>query len=416
MRHAFPKLHFFSQAAGPADLRRDVSLSAIVAGIVAVVVSYGGPAAIIFQAAAQAGLNQGQLASWIWAVSIGSGLCGLALSLVCRAPVIIAWSTPGAALLAAGWAAYPYPEAIGAFMFAAAAVTLCGATGLFGALMERIPQAVVAAMLAGILFRFGVEVFTAMRAAPLLVAPMLACYLAMKRLWPRYAIVATLLAGLVSAGLLGLLDFAPVAASVARPEITAPVFSLGAVIGLGVPLFMVTMTGQNATGLGVLRTAGYRTPGGPLVAATGALSMLLAPFGSHGINLAAITAAICTGPEAHADPDRRYVAGVACGLAYVAVGVFGATLVGLFTALPPGLIAAVSGLALFGALQNGLAQAMAEEARREVALVTFLVTVSGLTVLGVGSAFWGLVGGMLADWILRVRTEDRAGQGEAASS
>lgn len=403
-----PRTLVLSQAASLGDLRRDASLSAVVAGIIAVVVSYGGPAAIIFQAASQAQLTPDQLTSWIWAISIGSGLCGLVLSLVYRAPVIIAWSTPGAALLAAGWTAYPYPEAIGAFVFAAIAITVFGATGLFGALMERIPQAVVAAMLAGILFRFGVEVFTAMRATPALVAPMLACYLLMKRVWPRYAIVATLLAGLVAAAALGLLDFSLVEASLARPELTAPRFSLGALIGLGVPLFMVTMTGQNATGLGVLRTAGYKTPGGPLVAATGALSTVLAFFGSHGINLAAITAAICTGPEAHGDPDKRYVAGVACGLAYLVVGLFGATLVGLFTALPPGLIAAISGLALFGALQNGLTQAMADEARREAALVTFLLTVSGVSVFGVGSAFWGLVGGVLADWALTARRSPAA--------
>ena len=403
MRDASPRTLVLSQAASLGDLRRDFSLSASVAGVIAVMVSYGGPAAIIFQAASLAGLTADQLTSWIWAISIGSGVAGLVLSMAYRAPVIIAWSTPGAALLAAGWAAYPYPEAIGAFVFAAVAITVFGATGLFGALMERIPQAVVAAMLAGILFRFGVEVFTAMRATPLLVAPMLACYLAMKRLSPRYAIVTTLAVGLAAAAALGLLDFSLVEASIARPELTAPVFSLGALIGLGVPLFMVTMTGQNATGLGVLRTAGYKTPGGPLVAATGALSTLLAPFGSHGINLAAITAAICTGPEAHGDPDKRYVAGVVCGLAYLVVGLFGATLVGIFTALPPGLIAAISGLALFGALQNGLTQAMADEARREAALVTFLLTVSGVSVFGVGSAFWGLVGGVLANAALTAR-------------
>ncbi len=403
MRGSAPRTLVLSQAASLGDLKRDFSLSASVAGVIAVMVSYGGPAAIIFQAASLAGLSPDQLTSWIWAISIGSGLAGVFLSLAYRAPVIIAWSTPGAALLAAGWAAYPYPEAIGAFVFAAVAITVFGATGLFGVLMERIPQAVVAAMLAGILFRFGVEVFTAMRATPLLVAPMLVCYIAMKRLWPRYAIVATLLAGLVAAAALGLLDFSLVEASIARPGLTAPVFSLGALIGLGVPLFLVTMTGQNATGLGVLRTAGYKTPRRAAGGGNGPASMLLAPFGSHGINLAAITAAICTGPEAHGDPDKRYVAGVVCGLAYLVVGLFGATLVGLFTALPPGLIAAISGLALFGALQNGLTQAMADEARREAALVTFLVTVSGVSVFGVGSAFWGLVGGVLANAALSAR-------------
>lgn len=385
------------------DLRRDFSVSAAVAGLIAVIVSYGGPAAIIFQASAKAGLSSGQLTSWIWAISIGSGLAGVALSLRYRVPVIVAWSTPGAALLAAGWAAYPYPEAIGAFLLAGIAITVFGATGLFSALMERIPSAVVAAMLAGILFRFGVEVFTSLRGAPLLVTPMLACYLAMKRLKPRYAILATLCAGLAASAALGLLHLNGVDAALARPELTTPVFSLGALIGLGVPLFLVTMTGQNATGLGVLRTAGYKTPGGPLVAATGALSTLLAPFGAHGINLAAITAAICTGPEAHGDPDRRYVAGVVCGLAYLVVGLFGATLVGIFAALPAPLVAAISGLALFGALMAGLTQAMDDEARREAALVTFLITVSGVTLWGIGSAFWGLVGGVLANAALTAR-------------
>lgn len=394
------------------DLRRDFSVSASVAGLIAVIVAYGGPAAIIFQAATKAGLTSGQLTSWIWAISIGSGLAGLALSLRYRVPVIIAWSTPGAALLAAGWAAYPYPDAIGAFLLAGIAITIFGATGLFSALMERIPQAVVAAMLAGILFRFGVEVFTALRGAPLLVAPMLVCYLAMKRLKPRYAIVATLCAGLAASAALGLLHLGGLDATLARPELTAPHFSLGALIGLGVPLFMVTMTGQNATGLGVLRTAGYKTPGGPLVAATGALSTLLAPFGAHGINLAAITAAICTGPEAHSDPDRRYVAGVVCGLAYLVVGLFGATLVGIFAALPAPLVAAISGLALFGALMAGLTQAMHDEPKREAALVTFLITVSGVTLWGVGSAFWGLVGGVLANAALSAR---RGEAGDVAS-
>jgi benzoate membrane transport protein len=406
----FPRALSFAQAASLTDLKRDFSLSAAVAGVIAVMVSYGGPAAIIFQAAKLAGLNSGQLTSWIWAISIGSGLAGVILSLFYRAPVIVAWSTPGAALLAAGWASYPYPEAIGAFLFAAVAITLCGATGLFGALMRRIPGSVVAAMLAGILFRFGVEVFTAMRATPFLVAPMLLAYLAMKRFLPRYAIVTTLLVGLGAAATLGLLDFSLVDASLARPEFTAPVFSLGALIGLGVPLFLVTMTGQNATGLGVLRTAGYKTPGGPLVAATGFLSLIFAPFGAHGINLSAITAAICTGPEAHGDPDKRYVAGVVCGVAYLLVGLFGATLVGVFTALPPGLIAAISGLALFGALISGLTQAMADEARREAALVTFLITVSGVSLFSVGSAFWGLLGGVLANAALSGRLWSKKAQ------
>ncbi|GFK93410.1 Inner membrane protein YdcO [Fundidesulfovibrio magnetotacticus] len=379
---------------------RDFSVSALTAGLVAVAVSFGGPAAIIFQAARAASLDQAHLASWIWAICVGSGVTGIWLSLRYREPVVTAWSTPGLAVLAAGWAAYPYPEAVGAFVVSGALITLCGVTGLFQALMDRIPRPVVSAMLAGILFRFGVDVFGFLKSAPLLAGTMIAAYLASKRLTPRYAIVCTLLAGFAAAGLTGGLDFSGVSASLAQPVFTVPRFSLGAVIGLGLPLFLVTMTGQNATGLGVMRASGYHAPGSPMVASTGLASLLLAPFGCHGVNLAAITAAICTGPESHPDSSRRYVAAVVCGACYLVVGAFGAALTGLFTALPPALIAVVSGLALFGAIASGLTQAMEEADRREAALVTLLVTVSGVSFFGIGSAFWGLLGGLAADRVL----------------
>ena len=385
----------------PRALLGDLSLSAVTAGAVAVAVSFGGPAAIIFQAAKVAGLSPAQLGSWIWAICMGSGVTGVYLSLKYREPVVTAWSTPGVALLAAGWAAYPYPEAVGAFVVSGALITLCGATGLFQAMMERIPRPVVSAMLAGILMRFGVDVFGYLKNAPLLAGVMILAYLAAKRLSPRYAIVCTLLSGFAVAGLTGGLDFSSVHASLAVPMLTMPAFSLGAAVGLGLPLFLVTMTGQNATGLGVMRASGYHTPATPLVTLTGLCSTVLAPFGCHGVNLAAITAAICTGPEAHADPSRRYVAGVVCGLCYLVVGVFGAALVGVFTALPGALIAVVSGLALFGAIASGLTQAMEDTTRREAALVTLLVTVSGVSFFGIGSAFWGLVGGLLGDQVLR---------------
>jgi len=382
------------------SLAGDFSLSAVTAGMVAVAVSFGGPAAIIFQAAKVAGLSPAQLSSWVWAISIGSGVTGVYLSLKYREPVITAWSTPGVALLAAGWAAYPYPEAVGAFIVSGLLITLCGVTGLFQAIMDRIPRPVVSAMLAGILFRFGVDVFGHLKEAPMLAGAMIASYLAAKRITPRYSIVATLFTGFAVAWARGALDFAHVDASLAVPVLTMPAFSLGAVAGLGLPLFLVTMTGQNATGLGVMRASGYHTPATPLVTLTGLCSTVLAPFGCHGVNLAAITAAICTGPEAHSDPARRYVAGVVCGLCYLVVGAFGAALVGVFTALPGALIAVVSGLALFGAIISGLTQAMEDADRREAALVTLLVTVSGVSFFGIGSAFWGLAGGILADRVL----------------
>lgn len=385
------------------SLLQDFSLSAAVAGLIAVAVSFGGPAAIIFQAARAAQLDQAQLSSWIWAISIGSGVTGVLLSLRYREPVVTAWSTPGIALLATGWAAYPYPEAVGAFVIAAALITLCGVTGLFQALMDRIPRPIVSAMLAGILLRFGVDVFSWLGKAPLMAAAMIAAYLAAKRITPRYAILCALGSGFVVAACAGMLDFSAVSASLAVPLVTVPQFSMGAAIGLGLPLFLVTMTGQFATGFGVMRASGYTAPVSPIVSITGLASLCLAPFGGSGVNLAAITAAICTGPESHPDPAKRYVAGVVCGLAYITVGVFGAALVGLFTALPGALIAVVSGLALFGAIISGLTQAMEDASRREAALVTLLVTVSGVSFFGIGSAFWGLLGGLGADVVLRGR-------------
>jgi len=382
-----------------AHIARDVSLSAITAGVVAVAVSFGGPGALIFQAAKAANLSQAQLASWIWAICVGSGATGIILSLKYRVPVITAWSTPGIALLAAGWAAYPYPEAVGAFVVAGLLLTASGVTGFFQALMNRIPRPVVAAMLAGILLRFGVGVFDHLGKSPLLPGVMLAVFFAAKRMAPRYAILLTLLAGFATAWAAGALDIAPVHATFAVPVLTMPVFSLRAVMGLALPLFLVTTTGQNATGLGVLRASGYDIPASPLVALTGACSTLLAPFGSSGVNLSSLTAAICTGPEAHPDPARRYIAGITCGLCYLTVGVFGAALARVFMALPGALIAVASGLALFGAITSGLAQAMEDPAKRDAALVTLLITASGVQFFGIGGAFWGLVGGLAVDRI-----------------
>jgi len=394
---------------GAPDLFRDVSLSAIIAGVMAVAVSFGGPAAIIFQAAHVAGLSQAQLSSWIWAICIGGGLTGIALSFKYREPIITAWSTPGVALLAAGWASYPYPEAIGAFVVAGLLLTASGVTGFFQVLMDRIPRPVMGAMLAGILLRFGVGVFDYLGKAPLLAGAMLIIYLIAKRVTPRYAIVLTLLAGFVTAGLTGALSWGPLAGSaggasaamshgaLAAPLFTMPVFSLKAIIGLGLPLFLVTMAGQNAAGIGVLRASGYQAPASPLVGLTGLASTLLAPFGCHGVNLSSLTAAICTGPEAHPDPAKRYIAGLSCGLCYLLVGVFGAALVGVFMALPGALIAVASGLALFGAITSGLTQAMEDATKRDAALVTLLITASGVSFFGIGSAFWGLVGGLVAD-------------------
>jgi benzoate membrane transport protein len=384
-------------------MRSDLSVSAVVAGLIAVIVSYAGPSVIIFQAASAAHIDQAQLSSWIWAVSIGSGVSAVALSLWFRAPVITAWSTPGAALLVTALPNFGYAEAIGAFLFAAVAITALGASGLFDTIMSRIPRTIAAAMLAGILFRFGSQIFISFIAEPMLVGSMFGAYLALKRLLPRYAIALVLSLGVAIAAGMDSLHFENFHIELASPQWVQPEFSLTAIVGLGVPLALVTLTGQFVPGIAVLRASGYATPANPLVWVTSGLSILLAPFGAHGVNLAAITAAICSGPEAHHEAGKRYIAGVALGVFYIAIGAFGATLAALFAALPKELIAAVAGLALLGAIMNGLSAAMSDEKEREPALVTFLVTASGASFLGIGSAFWGLVVGILASLALTAR-------------
>ncbi|MCL2310187.1 MAG: benzoate/H(+) symporter BenE family transporter [Proteobacteria bacterium] len=379
---------------------RDFSASAVVAGLIAVVVAYAGPLAIVFQAAEAGHLTPVQLSSWLWAISIGGGVTGLYLSLRYRAPVITTWSTPGAALLVTGLAEYSYADAIGAYLFSALLITLLGATGLFSRIMNRLPTGVIAAMLAGILFRFGVGVFSSLEQLPALVLPMVLAYLIGRRWWPRYSIVVTLVVGFALSFGLGKLAFQGFPAALAVPQWTWPHFSFSAMIGLGIPLCFVAMASQNAPGFAVLRTAGYDTPINPLVTTTGLASLLLAPFGAHGINLAAITAAICTGPEAHPQPTRRYVAGVACAAFYLLIGSFGATVAGFFSSLPSALIASLAGLALFSSLANSLGAAFSGENRREPALITFLVTASGISFFGIGAAFWGLALGLAADGLL----------------
>ncbi|MGW4380648.1 benzoate/H(+) symporter BenE family transporter [Kitasatospora sp. NPDC004531] len=388
-------------------LRHDVSGPALLAGLVCVAVSFSGPLVVVLAAAAAGRLDAAHTASWIWAVAIGSGLTCFALSWWTRTPVVTAWSTPGAALLVTGLGHYPYREAVGAFLVSAVAVTLFGVTGWFGRLIAAVPEGILHAMLAGILFGFGAGIFGAVHGAPVLVLGSFAAFLLAKRLTPRYAVVIALLAGgLLAAATVGL----PLHAGAGGPTVpvlTAPAFSWPALIGLALPLTIVALASQNAPGLGVLRAFGYRPDDRLLIGATGAASVLLAPFGSPGVNLAAITAAICSGPEAHPDPRRRYVAGMSAGALYVLVGSFGGVLVGLFTGLPAELVAVIAGVALLGSLQSSLAAALAPEAGREAALVTLLATASGTTLLGIGAAFWGLLLGLATHAILTPRRTPR---------
>jgi benzoate membrane transport protein len=388
---------------GPLRPFADTSLAAIVAGFVAMMTGYTSSLVLMFQAGDAAHLSAAQVSSWIWALSVSMGLTTIGLSLWFRAPIVVAWSTPGAALLIASLPHVPYAEAIGAYIVCALLLTAVGVTGWFDTLMKRVPGGIAAALLAGILFEIGVEIFRAAQYRPALVLTMFFGYLVAKRLAPRYAIVATLVIGVAAAALLGLLDFSRFHVAVARPVLTVPSFSVSAIVSIGIPLFVVAMASQNVPGIAVLRADGYPTPSSPLIATTGIASLIAAPFGSHGVNLAAITAAICTGADAHENHSKRYTAAVWCGVFYLIAGTFGATIAALFAAFPKALVVSIAALALFGAIMSGLTNAMQDARQREAALVTFMVTASGLTLLSIGSAFWGLVAGVLTQVVLNVR-------------
>lgn len=378
-----------------AAFARDFSFSAVAAGFVTVLVGFTASAVIVFQAAQAMGASDAEIASWMWALGLGMGLTCIGLSLRYRMPVVTAWSTPGAAMLIASTSGLPYAEAIGAFIVSAVLMTVAGFSGLFERSLSRIPVSLASGMLAGVLLRFGLDVFVSMQTQLGLALAMFVTYLCGRRLFPRYAVIATLVVGIAIAGAIGLLHIDGVRLQWARPVFTTPSLSLASLFGIALPLFIVTMTSQNVPGVAVIRASGYDVPISPVIGWTGVMNTLLAPFGAFALNLAAITAAICMGREAHLDPQRRYVASVFAGIFYVIVGVFGATVAALLAAFPKELVMAIAGIALLGTIGNSLAAAMRDESDREPALIAFLVTASGVSLAGIGSAFWGLLAGAL---------------------
>jgi benzoate membrane transport protein len=377
---------------------RDLSLPAFTAGFVAVLVGFTSSVAIVFSAATALGATPEQISSWMWALGLGMGLCSALPSLVLKKPVMVAWSTPGAAVLATAAVAggFTLAQATGAFIVCALLMIAAGATGAFERVMDRIPMPIASALLAGVLARFGMDAFLAAKSALPLVLVMLAAYLLGRRWWPRYAVPGVLAAGTAFAAAQGQLHLGGVTLALTTPVFVMPEFTLAAAVSLALPLFVVTMASQNLPGVAAIRAAGYQMPISRIITTTGVATLLLAPFGAFALNLSAITAAICMGREAHEDPDKRYTAAVSCGLIYVVIGLFGAAVTGVLTAFPRELVVAVAGLALLGSIGGGLAVAVKDEQHREAALITFLVTLSGVSLFGIGSAFWGVLAGALA--------------------
>ena len=372
-------------------LLRDLSLPAIVAGFLAVLVSYSGPLAILFQAGASAGISAEMMMSWVWAISIGAAVSGIVLSIWLRVPVITAWSAPGTALLVALFPALSLNEAVGAYITAAVIIFAIGISGTFDVIVRAIPQGIAAGMMAGILFQFGVGAFTAIETSPALAIGMLLSYVVFRRLAPKYTLVLLLIAGVILAVVLEDASLSGVGWSLAVPQFIKPEWTLSSTLSLAVPLVLVSLTGQFLPGIAIMRGAGYRVKSKPIIAITSLVSIPMAFFGGITTVVAAITAAICTGKDAHEDPSRRYVAGVFNGIFYLVGGLFAGTIVSLFTSLPVAFVAVLAGLALLGAITGNLFSALEDASHREASLITFVVTASGMSLYGLSSALWGVV-------------------------
>lgn len=389
--------------AAPGRSWSDWSASSVTAGFLAVLVSFTGPLAIFYQAAQAAQVDSATFASWVWGISIGAAVSGIALSWVLRIPVITAWSAPGTALLITLFPGLSLNEAVGAYLTAAAILLVIGLSGSFDRLMAHVPRGVASGMMAGILLPFGLNAFRSTGSLPLLAFGMIGAYLVFRRWAPRYSVMLLLAAGVLLALVTDATNFSRVSLQLVAPQLIAPAWSWPSTFSLALPLVLVTLTGQYLPGMAVLHTSGYAANVRPIMTVNSVASLLVACTGGITIAIAAITAAMCTGPDAHDDPRRRYVAGIANGVFYLLAGLCGGSIVMLFAALPKELVVTLAGLALLGPIMANLAGIVVAEDHREASVITFLATASGMTFLGLGAAFWGIGIGMAAYWILHAR-------------
>ncbi|MBY0413209.1 MAG: benzoate/H(+) symporter BenE family transporter [Bdellovibrionales bacterium] len=385
------------------NVLKDFSLSTIVAGLIAVLVGYTSSAVIVFQAATASGVSPVEAGAWLGIICVSMGLLTIYLSLKHKMPIMFAWSTAGGAILITGVAGLSLNEIIGTFVFSAFLILLCGLTGFFEKVMNRIPVAIASAMLAGVLLHFALEVFISMKTQMILSISMFICYLIGRRFFPRYNIVVVLILGMMIAWGLNLMHLKAMDFSLLHPIFIMPSFKFSSLISIGIPLFVVTMASQNLTGVTVMRSFGYDANISKLISWSGFVNLLIAPFGGFTLNLSALTAAICMGPEAHPNKDKRYTAAVSSGIIYVIIGLFSGVVVSVFAAFPRELIMTIAGLAMMNTVANGIVSVVHHTEDREAAMITFFVTASGITLLGVGAAFWGLVAGALASIIFKYK-------------
>lgn len=378
-----------------AKLGSDISASAIAAGFLAVVISYAGPLLIFIQAGNTANASTEMMSSWVWAISIGAAISSIYLCLVTKIPVVTAWSAPGTALLVSLFPEMSINEAVGCYITTALLLFVIGLTGSFDRLVKHIPKGVAAGMMAGILFQFGTNVFKSIASMPVLAVGMIVTYLVFKRLTPRYVIMWVLLLGVILSTQLDLITLRSVPLEITAPVFIQPEWSWQSTFGFALPLLLVSLTGQYLPGMALLRLCGYETSAKKIITVTSLCSLLVACFGGITTVLAAITATLCTGKDAHPDPGKRYIAGISNGVFYFLGALFAGVIVTMFTGLPKELIAVLAGLALMGAIASNLHAAIMDEEHREASVMAFLTVSSGITVAGIGAAFWGVLIGML---------------------
>ena len=384
-------------------LIQDFSVPAVFAGFITFLIGISVSAVLVIQGAQTLGATPEQISSWLWALGLSIGISGLVLSWKYRYPVATAWSTPGIALIIATGSHYSLSSAIGAFIVCGILTAFVGFSGLFQCLLSKIPMSLSCAMLAGILLKFGIQIFTGLEQSWAFILTLLAIYLVAKRLWPRYCIVLTVVAAMILCPMFMPFQFPHLSWSLTKPVWISPEFSASTIIGLGLPLFIINMSSQFLPGIGMIKSYGYQPHTNSLVGWIGVSQTILAPFGAFSVCLAAISAAVSLDDQVHPDPKRRYIAGISCGFFYIIMGLFATTLTGLLMAFPKIFIIALAGIALFGTISHNIAIAFKEPQDREPALLTFLMSASGVQFFGIGSAFWGLLLGIMVAIILNHR-------------
>ncbi|MCX0333432.1 benzoate/H(+) symporter BenE family transporter [Acinetobacter radioresistens] len=389
-------------------LLEDISIPAIFAGFITFLVGISVSAVLVIQAAQILGATSEQISSWFWALGLGIGISGLFLSWKFKYPVATSWSTAGLALIIATGSGYTLYEAIGAFFICGLLTAILGFSGVFKKALSYIPQSLTSAMLAGVLLKFGIALFASLQTNWGFILSILAIYILSKRIWPRYSIVLTVIGGIAVCPLFMEFHTPVVQWSLAQPVWMAPEFSWSSILGLAFPLFVINMASQYLPGIAMIQSYGYKPHINQLIGWTGLSQTLLAPFGCYSVNIAAISAAISLDDQVHPDPAKRYIAGMSCGFFYILVGLFAATLTSLLMSFPQVFITALAGIALFGTIGHNIALAFHDIEEREATLMTFLFSASGVQFLGIGSAFWGLIFGIIVMLVFKFKTKIKA--------